>query len=80
MHTKARLRPLDRNGRLLYQAIGEAPTEEELFRFMADVDDDGTGEIEFGEFLQAFQKQRGGNQELEDELDTLNVMFVLTPN
>ena len=47
MHTKARLRPLDRNGRLLYQAIGEAPTEEELFRFMADVDEDGTGEIEY---------------------------------
>ena len=25
---------------------GEAPTEEELFRFMADVDEDGTGAME----------------------------------
>ena len=44
--------------KLLLEAIGEAPTEEELFRFMADVDEDGTGEIEFGEFLRAFEKQR----------------------
>ena len=30
---------------------------------MADVDEDGTGEIEFAEFLRAFEKQRGGAQE-----------------
>ena len=63
--------------KLLLEAIGEAPTEEELFRFMADVDEDGTGEIEFGEFLRAFEKQRGGNQELEDELDTLDAFVAL---
>eukprot|EP00438_Fugacium_kawagutii_P033540 Skav214229 [mRNA] locus=scaffold3778:171601:198758:- [translate_table: standard] len=47
----------------LLEAIGEAPSEEELFRFMADVDEDGTGEIEFAEFLRAFEKQRGGAQD-----------------
>ena len=44
--------------------FSEAPSEEELFRFMADVDEDGTGEIEFAEFLRAFEKQRGGAQVL----------------
>merc|ERR1711933_364164 len=63
--------------KLLLEAIGEAPTEEELFRFMADVDEDGTGEIEFAEFLRAFEKQRGGAQELEDELDTLDAFVAL---
>merc|ERR1711879_1030648 len=54
--------------KLLLEAIGEAPSEEELFRFMADVDEDGTGEIEFAEFLQAFEKQKGdGGQVIEDE-------------
>merc|ERR1712070_1236496 len=61
----------------LLEAIGENPTEEELFRFMADVDEDGTGEIEFAEFLRAFEKQRGGTQELEDELDTLDAFVAL---
>lgn len=46
--------------RLLLEAIGENPTEEELTRFMAEVDEGGKGEIEFSEFLRAFEKQRGG--------------------
>mmetsp|Transcript_41702 Transcript_41702/g.77758 ORF Transcript_41702/g.77758 Transcript_41702/m.77758 type:complete len:149 (+) Transcript_41702:80-526(+) len=66
--------------KLLLEAIGEAPTEEELFRFMADVDEDGTGEIEFAEFLRAFEKQRGGAQEIEDELDTLDAFVALGGN
>ena len=63
--------------KLLLEAIGENPTEEELFRFMADVDEDGTGEIEFAEFLRAFEKQRGGQVSLEDELDTLDAFVAL---
>mmetsp|Transcript_102270 Transcript_102270/g.256349 ORF Transcript_102270/g.256349 Transcript_102270/m.256349 type:complete len:149 (-) Transcript_102270:67-513(-) len=63
--------------KLLLEAIGEAPSEEELFRFMADVDEDGTGEIEFAEFLRAFEKQRGGAQELENELDTIDAFVAL---
>jgi len=63
--------------KLLLEAIGEAPTEEELFRFMTDVDEDGTGEIEFAEFLKAFEKQRGGAQELKDELDILDAFVAL---
>eukprot|EP00927_Polykrikos_kofoidii_P044733 TRINITY_DN3861_c0_g1_i1.p2 TRINITY_DN3861_c0_g1~~TRINITY_DN3861_c0_g1_i1.p2 ORF type:complete len:149 (+),score=56.69 TRINITY_DN3861_c0_g1_i1:77-523(+) len=66
--------------KLLLEAIGEAPTEEELFRFMTDVDEDGTGEIEFAEFLQAFEKQRGGAQIVEDELDTIDAFVALGGN
>ena len=40
--------------KLLLEAIGESPTEEELFRFMADVDEDGTGEI--GTFPSPFRR------------------------
>merc|ERR1712151_400158 len=65
--------------KLLLEAIGEAPTEEELFRFMADVDEDGTGEIEFAEFLRAFEKQRGGVAEL-NELDTIDAFVALGGN
>eukprot|EP00397_Hematodinium_sp_SG-2012_P068413 GEMP01110943.1.p1 GENE.GEMP01110943.1~~GEMP01110943.1.p1 ORF type:complete len:149 (+),score=46.13 GEMP01110943.1:116-562(+) len=63
--------------KLLLEAIGEAPTEEELFRFMSDVDEDGTGEIEFAEFLRAFEKQRGGAEQLEDEEDTIDAFVAL---
>ncbi|KAF4668507.1 hypothetical protein FOZ61_006348 [Perkinsus olseni] len=66
--------------KLLLEAIGESPTEEELFRFMSDVDEDGTGEIEFAEFLRAFEKQRGGQSEIEDEADTLDAFVALGGN
>ena len=56
--------------KLLLEAIGESPTEEELFRFMAEVDEDGEGEIEFSEFLRAFEKQKGRQSVFEDELDS----------
>merc|ERR1712167_469975 len=63
--------------KLLLESIGESLTEEELFRFMADVDEDGTGEIEFAEFLRAFEKQRGVNVDAEDELDTIDAFVAL---
>ena len=66
--------------KLLLESIGESLTEEELFRFMADVDEDGTGEIEFAEFLRAFEKQRGVNVDLEDELDTVDAFVALGGN
>mmetsp|Transcript_12924 Transcript_12924/g.31488 ORF Transcript_12924/g.31488 Transcript_12924/m.31488 type:complete len:149 (-) Transcript_12924:2025-2471(-) len=66
--------------KLLLESIGESLTEEELFRFMADVDEDGTGEIEFAEFLRAFEKQRGVNVAIEDELDTIDAFVALGGN
>jgi len=66
--------------KLLLESIGESLTEEELFRFMADVDEDGTGEIEFAEFLRAFEKQRGVNVDMEDEMDTIDAFTALGGN
>ena len=33
------------------EAMGQQPTEEELFQLLNSVDEDGTGEIDFAEFL-----------------------------
>ena len=66
--------------RLLLEAIGENPTEEELFRFMADVDEGGKGEIEFSEFLRAFEKQRGGQVDADEEADTVDAFVALGGN
>lgn len=66
--------------RLLLEAIGENPTEEELFRFMADVDEGGKGEIEFSEFLRAFEKQRGGHVDPDEEADTIDAFVSLGGN
>ena len=66
--------------RLLLEAIGENPTEEELFRFMADVDEGGKGEIEFSEFLRAFEKQRGGLVDPEAEAEILDAFVALGGN
>ena len=66
--------------RLLLEAIGENPTEEELLRFMADVDEGGKGEIEFSEFLRAFEKQRGGSLSKDEESDILNAFAALGGN
>ena len=66
--------------RSLLEAIGVNPSEEELFRFMSEVDLDGTGEIEFGEFLRAFEKQRSGQNSMENQLDILDAFVALGGN
>lgn len=66
--------------RLLLEAIGETPTEEELLRFMADVDEGGKGEIEFSEFLRAFDKQRNATLDPTEEEDILRVFEILGGN
>lgn len=63
--------------KLLLEAIGESPTEEELFRFMAEVDEDGTGEIEFAEFLRAFEKQHSKTRDLDEEDEIKNAFMAL---
>ena len=63
--------------RSLLEAIGVNPSEEELFRFMSEVDEDGTGEIEFGEFLRAFEKQRNGQNSGHSELDISKYSLII---
>eukprot|EP00919_Chromeraceae_sp_WS-2016_P037790 GHVR01090244.1.p1 GENE.GHVR01090244.1~~GHVR01090244.1.p1 ORF type:complete len:149 (-),score=28.91 GHVR01090244.1:110-556(-) len=66
--------------KLLLEAIGENPTDEELFRFMNDIDEDGTGQIEFPEFLRAFEKQKSTESEYDDPQDTIDAWTVLGGN
>ena len=63
--------------RQLLEAIGEVPTEEELFRFMGDVDEGGNGEIEFVEFIKAFDKQKSGRASAEEEMDYIDTFVAL---
>ena len=39
------------------QALGQNPTEEEVFLMIAEVDDDNSGEIEFAEFLRVIETE-----------------------
>ena len=50
------------------KSLGMKPTEEELERLMNEVDKDGTGEIEFDEFIQLVGK-KVNDAELMDQLE-----------
>ena len=39
-------------------AMGRNPTEDEIIEMIAEVDDDGSGTIEFNEFLQVIENQK----------------------
>ena len=38
--------------------MGQYPTDEELLQMIAEVDDDGSNEIEFSEFLKVIENQK----------------------
>ncbi len=40
------------------KAMGQNPTEEEVFQMLAQVDDDGSGTIDFPEFLKVIEQQK----------------------
>ena len=42
---------------VIMKSLGKNPTREELNRMIAEVDEDGSGEIEFPEFLQLMSKK-----------------------
>lgn len=51
------------------EAMGQNPTEEELFQMISEVDIDHSGEIDFVEFLQVIAKQKKRAAEYDDESD-----------
>ncbi|EQC41667.1 hypothetical protein SDRG_01625 [Saprolegnia diclina VS20] len=51
------------------EAMGQRPTEEELFQMISEVDEDHSGEIEFSEFLQVIEQQKLRALEYDDESD-----------
>jgi len=42
-------------------AMGQKPTEEELFQMISEVDENMSGSIDFGEFLKVSGGQRGSS-------------------
>mmetsp|Transcript_22619 Transcript_22619/g.27300 ORF Transcript_22619/g.27300 Transcript_22619/m.27300 type:complete len:148 (-) Transcript_22619:793-1236(-) len=61
-------------------AMGQNPTDEELFLMISQVDDDGSGEIEFAEFLKVIENQKSANAQRDDETDTIEAFIALGGN
>jgi Ca2+-binding EF-hand superfamily protein len=53
-------------------AMGQDPTEEELFQLLNSVDEDGTGEIDFAEFLKVIEVQKEQAENADDESDMID--------
>merc|ERR1712224_782735 len=53
-------------------AIGQNPSDEEVFTMISQVDDDGSGCIELSEFLKVCEKQKQIQDEADDETDLID--------
>ena len=58
-------------------AMGQNPTEEEIFQMISQVDDDNSGAIEFAEFLKVIENQKTTAAKANDETDTLDAFIAL---
>jgi len=61
-------------------AMGQNPTEEEIFQMISQVDDDNSGEIEFAEFLKVIENQKDSAAKANDETDTIEAFVALGGN
>ncbi|OQR99181.1 EF hand-containing protein [Achlya hypogyna] len=55
--------------RQVLEAMGQQPTEEELFQMISEVDEDMSGAIDFAEFLQVIDNQKDRAAMYNDESD-----------
>lgn len=58
--------------RQVLEAMGQAPTEEELFQMISEVDDNMSGSIDFGEFLKVVEAQKQRAENFDDENDMID--------
>ncbi|KAG8458016.1 hypothetical protein KFE25_007223 [Diacronema lutheri] len=63
--------------RATLQSMGQQPTDEELFDMIAEVDADGSGEIDFPEFLKVMIAQKEKQAAASDESDTIDAFVAL---
>jgi len=61
-------------------AMGQYPTDEELLQMIAEVDDDGSNEIEFSEFLKVIENQKKRDSRADDDSDTVLAYVALGGN
>eukprot|EP00002_Diphylleia_rotans_P002899 TRINITY_DN1189_c0_g1_i1.p1 TRINITY_DN1189_c0_g1~~TRINITY_DN1189_c0_g1_i1.p1 ORF type:complete len:136 (-),score=41.35 TRINITY_DN1189_c0_g1_i1:297-704(-) len=64
----------------ILQAMGQDPTEEELFQMISEVDDDGSGCIEFSEFLKVIASQKAQSVQVDDDSDTVDAFVAMGGN
>ena len=64
----------------IMRAMGFRPTEEELKELLAEIDEDGSGEIEFGEFCQLCATFLVEDPDMETMKRELKDAFRLTQN
>ena len=61
-------------------AMGQHPSEEELFLMVSQVDDNGSGTIEFPEFMQLILSQKVQQEHEDNESDTIDAFVALGGN
>ena len=64
----------------MLQSMGQDPSDEEVFDMIAEVDADGSGEIDFSEFLQVIIQQKEKTASQDDESDTIDAFISLGGN
>ncbi len=62
------------------KAMGQNPTDEEVFQMLSQVDDDGSGSIEFPEFLKVIEAQKEASAAQNDESDLIDAFVSMGGN
>lgn len=58
--------------RQVLEAMGQKPTEEELFQMISEVDENMSGSIDFAEFLKVIENQKERAENFDDESDMID--------
>ena len=58
--------------RQVLEAMGQSPTEEELFQMISEVDENMSGAIDFSEFLKVIENQKERAENFDDESDMID--------
>ena len=62
------------------KSLGQNPTDEEVFGLLAQVNTDGSGNIDFQEFLQVIEKQRDSQGDTGEDWDMVSAFVALGGN
>jgi calmodulin len=62
------------------EAMGQKPTEEELFQMISEVDENNSGSIDFGEFIKVIEKQKEKASLFDDESDMIDAFVACGGN